>query len=111
MSNKERKSCETCERSCVKCSLPSSIKELLCFLAEDHCETSVTLILKTCCCNECVLEDVQIVSVLDNTVIARCHCKFMYINICCICEVKVHCDDILDELLETCSKGSCSRKR
>lgn len=119
MSKKRRKSCEQCEVHCEKqcekechkshinCSLPSNIRQLLCLLSKDDCDTTATLVLHTCCCEECVLEDVKIVAVFDDTVVIRCDCKFSYINICCICEVKIDCDDILDELLESCSKGCC----
>ena len=103
---------EPCKRKSVSCALPANIRELLCLLAEDDCdENSATLVLDTCCECECVLEDVEIVAVFDDTVIVRCNDEFSYINICCICVVKVDCDDILDELLESCSKDCCSKNK
>lgn len=128
MGKRKRKNCKHCEefecceefpcceenKHCnnkrINCTLPSNIRELLCLLVEDDCDDNrATLVLDTCCEHECVLEDVEIVAVFDDTVIVRCDDEFSYINICCICEVKVDCDDILDELLESCSKNCHSK--
>jgi len=84
-------------------SFPTNIENLLALLAEDDDNNRVTLILDACC-EECVLENVRVIAVLDHTVVVRCHEQFEFICIGCICAVKVDCDDILDELLEANSR-------
>jgi hypothetical protein len=101
---------------------PGSIRRLLNLFADDD-DMRVTLILSVEDCDESVLEGVQVIGVNGDLVVVRlererrhghkdddcdsshsherCCCgEIEFINICCICAVKVCCDDILEELLE-----------
>jgi hypothetical protein len=83
---------------------PDNIKDLLCLLVDDD-NNRVTVILNTC--DDCVQENVEVVSVIGNLAVFRCHDKFKFVDICCICEVIVDCETILNELLE--AKNDCHR--
>jgi len=77
---------------------PDNIKDLLCLLAKDD-DNRVTIVIDAC--EDCILENAEIVSVMGDLAIFRCHDKFKFIKICCICEVIVDCETILDEVLDT----------
>lgn len=79
-------------------SFPDSIRDLLCLLADDD-ENRVTVVIDAC--EDCILENVEIVSVIGDLAVFRCHDKFKFVKICCICEVIVDCETILEEVLET----------
>ncbi|HWR59970.1 MAG TPA: hypothetical protein VN580_00070 [Clostridia bacterium] len=81
---------------------PDNIRDLLCLLAEND-DNRATIILSTC--DDCVQENVEVVSVIGHMAVFRCHDKFKFVDISCICEVIVDCDTILNELLE--SKNEC----
>lgn len=81
---------------------PDNIRDLLCLLVDDE-NNRVTIILDTC--DDCVQENVEIVSVIGNLAVFRCHDKFKFVDIHCICEVIVDCETILNELLE--AKNDC----
>ncbi len=81
---------------------PDTVKDLLCLLASND-DSRATIILNTC--DDCVQENVEVVSVIGDLAIFRCHDKFKFVDIRCICEVIVDCDTILSELLE--SKNEC----
>ena len=49
----------------------------------------------------------EVVAVIGNLAVFRCHDKFKFVDIHCICEVIVDCETILSELLE--SKSECGR--
>lgn len=83
---------------------PDNIRDLLCLLA-DNDDNRATIILNTC--DDCVQENVEVVSVIGHLAVFRCHDKFKFVDICCICEVIVDCETILNELLE--SKNDCKR--
>jgi hypothetical protein len=76
---------------------PDNIKDLLCLLANDD-ENRVTIVIDAC--EDCIIENVEIVAVIGELAVFRCHDKFKFIDICCICEVIVDCDTILDEVLD-----------
>ncbi len=78
---------------------PTDIKKLLILIAEDDDNNRADIVLDSCA-NHCFIEDARVIAVMDNTVIIRDCDKFKFVNICCICEVIVDCDTILDELLE-----------
>lgn len=82
---------------------PDNIKELLCLLADDDDGNTATIILNTC--DDCVQENVEVVSVIGDLAVFRCHDKFKFVDIRCICEVIVDCETILNELLE--AKNEC----
>ena len=67
---------------------PDNIRDLLCLLANDD-DTRVTVVIDAC--EDCILENVEIVSVIGELAVFRCHDKFKFVNICCICEVIVDC--------------------
>jgi hypothetical protein len=89
--------CERHEHSRLR-DFPDNIKDLLCLLANDD-ENKVTVIIDAC--EDCILEDVEIVAVIGDLAVFRCHDKFKFVDIHCICEVIVDCDTILDEVLDT----------
>lgn len=84
---------------------PDNIRELLCLLVDDE-NNRATIILNTC--DDCVQENVEIVAVIGNLAVFRCLDKFKFVDICCICEVIVDCETILDELFE--AKTECRVK-
>jgi hypothetical protein len=93
----------------------NNIKDLLKLFADDD-NMRVTIILSVEDCEESVLENVQVIAVKDDLVTVRrgkrkerdcehehgrCHCgEIEFVSLCCICAVKVCCDDIIEELLE-----------
>jgi hypothetical protein len=79
-------------------SFPDSIRDLLCLLANDD-DNKVTVVIDAC--EDCILENVEIVSVIGELAVFRCHDKFKFVRICCICEVIVDCETILDEVLDS----------
>lgn len=79
---------------------PKSIRDLLILLAEEDDDNRVTIIIGGGFGEESILEDVRIIAVLDNTLVANCHDMFRFIDICCICQVIVDCHTILGELFE-----------
>lgn len=81
---------------------PDNIRDLLCLLVDDE-NNRATIILNTC--DDCVQENVEVVSVIGNLAVFRCHDKFKFVDIHCICEVIVDCETILNELLE--GKNDC----
>lgn len=76
---------------------PDSIRDLLCLLAKDD-DNRVTIVLDAG--DDCILENVEIVSVIGDLAVFRCHDKFKFVDIHCICEVIVDCETILDEILD-----------
>lgn len=84
---------------------PNSIRDLLILLAEEDDENLVTIIIDGGFGEESILEDIRIIAVLDNTLVAQCDDLFRFIDICCICQVIVDCETILEELLERHSIG------
>jgi hypothetical protein len=78
---------------------PTDIKRLLILIAEDEGNNRVDIVLDACA-NHCFIEDAKAIAVTDNTLIIRDGDKFRFVDICCICEVIVDCDAILDELFE-----------
>lgn len=80
---------------------PDSIRDLLCLLTRDD-NNRATIILDTC--EDCIQENVVVVAVIGDLAVFRCHDKFKFVAIRCICEVIVDCETILDELLEANSK-------
>jgi hypothetical protein len=83
---------------------PDNIRDLLCLLVDDE-NNRVTIILNTC--DDCVQENVEVVSVIGTLAVFRCHDKFKFVDIHCICEVIVDCETILSELLEGSNKCRC----
>lgn len=83
---------------------PDNIRDLLCLLVDGDNNTA-TIILNTC--DDCVQENVEIVSVIGDLAIFRCHDKFKFVDIRCICEVIVDCETILGELLEANNECRC----
>lgn len=83
---------------------PDDIRELLCLLAKND-NNRVTIILNTC--EDCILEDICLVAVIGDLAVFRCHDKFKFVKICCICTVIVDCETILDELLESSNECKC----
>ncbi|MFZ5352729.1 MAG: hypothetical protein ACOZCL_08395 [Bacillota bacterium] len=83
---------------------PDNIKDLLCMLAKED-DVRVTIVLDTC--EDCILENVEIVAVIGHLAVFRCHDKFKFVDIRCICEVIVDCDVILDEILDNSSRCHC----
>lgn len=81
---------------------PDNIRDLLCLLVDNE-DNRATIILNTC--DDCVQENIEVVSVIGDLAVFRCHDKFKFVNIRCICEVIVDCETILNELLE--SKSDC----
>ena len=79
---------------------PTDIKSLLILIAEDDDENNRASIVLDACSDHCFIEDARVIAVMDNTVVLRDCDKFRFIDICCICEVIVDCDVILDELFE-----------
>lgn len=77
---------------------PDNIRDLLKLLADDD-ENRVTIVIDAC--EDCILENVEIVAVIGDLAVFRCHDKFKFVDICCICEVIVDCETILDEILES----------
>lgn len=84
---------------------PNSIRDLLILLAEEDSENLVTVIIDGGFGEESILEDIRIIAVLDNTLVAQCDDLFRFIDICCICQVIVDCQTILEEILERHSLG------
>jgi len=78
---------------------PTDIKKLLILIAEDDDNNRADIVLDACA-NNCFIEDARGIAVMDNTVIIKDCDKFRFVDICCICEVIVDCDKILDELFE-----------
>lgn len=83
---------------------PDNIKDLLCLLVDEN-DNRATIILNTC--DDCVQENVEVVSVIGDLAIFRCHDKFKFVDIHCICEVIVDCETILNELLESNNECRC----
>ncbi len=83
---------------------PDNIRDLLCLLVDDE-NNRATIILSTC--DDCVQENVEVVSVIGNLAVFRCHDKFKFVDIHCICEVIVDCETILNELLEGSNNCRC----
>jgi phosphoribosylpyrophosphate synthetase len=83
---------------------PDNIRDLLCLLVDDENNTA-TIILNTC--DDCVQENVEVVSVIGNLAVFRCQDKFKFVDIHCICEVIVDCETILTELLESNNECRC----
>lgn len=81
---------------------PDNIRDLLCLLV-DNDDNRATIILNTC--DDCVQENVEVMSVIGHLAVFRCLDKFKFVDISCICEVIVDCETILNELLE--SKNEC----
>lgn len=98
------KDCKCREKDYRMRHFPDNIRDLLCLLVDDD-DNRVTIVLNTC--EDCVQENVEVVAVIGSLAVFRCHDKFKFVNICCICEVIVDCDVILTELLE--SKSDCGR--
>jgi hypothetical protein len=84
---------------------PDNIRDLLCLLADNGDENRATIILNTC--DDCVQENVEVVSVIGHMAVFRCLDKFKFVDINCICEVIVDCDTILNELLESNNECRC----
>lgn len=83
---------------------PDNKRELLCMLAKED-ENRVTVVLNTC--EDCIIENVEIVAVIGQLAVFRCHDKFKFVDICCICEIIVDCDVILSEILDNSSHCHC----
>ncbi|MDD3705499.1 MAG: hypothetical protein PHC45_05500 [Clostridiaceae bacterium] len=83
---------------------PDNIRDLLCLLADNE-DNRATIILNTC--DDCVQENVEVVAVIGNLAVLRCHDKFKFVDIHCICEIIVDCETILSELLESKSECKC----
>lgn len=95
---------DSCKRDFRVKNFPDNIRELLCLLAKND-NNRVTLILNTC--EDCILEDICLVGVIGCLAVFRCHDKFKFVKIDCICSVIVDCEVILDELLESSSECKC----
>jgi hypothetical protein len=76
---------------------PDNIKDLLCLLAKDD-DNRVTVVTNSC--EDCILENVEVVTVIGDLAIFRCHDKFKFVKLCCICTVIADCDTILEEILD-----------
>jgi hypothetical protein len=80
---------------------PRDIRSLLTLLAEndDEGNNRTSLVLDSCP-NHCFLEDVEIIAVMDNTVVIRDCDKFSFVCIGCICEVIVDCENLLEGIFD-----------
>ena len=95
------KDCKYRERDFRVKHFPDDIRELLCLLVNND-RNRVTIVLNTC--DDCIQENVEVVAVIGELAVFRCHDKFKFVKICCICEVIVDCEVILGELLESSSR-------
>lgn len=83
---------------------PDNIKDLLCMLVNEE-GARVTIVLNAC--EDCIMENIEIVAVIGHLAVFRCHDKFKFVDIKCICEVIVDCDTILNEILESSKQCRC----
>ena len=80
---------------------PMDIKGLLISLSENEDDDArrATLILDACA-NHCLIEDVEIIAVMCNTVVVRDCEKFRFVCIGCICEVVVECQALVEGIFD-----------